>query len=105
MEELWFAPERVTGAADHAQGIADRVPTQVAHGFQVTEEAAYQHRELPSGAALGHCLDAWSGRLTGLSTTLAATAQALRSASAHYLNTDATAAADLDLAVHDLGVQ
>jgi hypothetical protein len=103
MEELWFAPDRVNGAADRAQGIVDKVPT--AHGFQVTEEAAYQHRELPSGAALGQCLDAWSGQLTSLSGTLAATAEALRSASAHYLNTDATAAADLDLAVHDLGIQ
>jgi hypothetical protein len=104
VEDLRLDPALVGRAAGAAQEVADEVPSKVAHGFQATEECAALHRGLPCGVAVGSDMQAWSDRLIALSNTIAATAQQLRQATAHYLYTDASAAADLDRAAGDLGM-
>jgi hypothetical protein len=88
-----------TGAS--AQDVAAKVPTKA--GFERTEEAVYQHRELASGQALDGCLGAWTKHLQEVSGRISATAERLHQAASSYADSDVKVAADMDRAVADLG--
>ena len=105
MEHLWIAADKMHQAAGAAQQVADKIPAKVAYAFVATEQCAWRHRDLSAGAALGNDMQAWSDHLTDLSDTIAATAQLLHQAAAGYTNADASAAADLDRARGDLGME
>jgi hypothetical protein len=96
-------PSVVHRTGGSAQDIAERVPAKGGKGFDATEEAAYQHRDLASGQALDGCLTAWTKKLQDISDRISATAERLHQAASSYTAQDAKAAGDLNRAGADLG--
>jgi hypothetical protein len=103
MSKLDMHPAVVHRTGGSAQDIADRVPAKTGKGFDTTEEAVYQHRDLASGQALDGCLTAWTRKLQDVSDRIAATAERLHQAASSYTSQDEKAAADLGRAGADLG--
>jgi hypothetical protein len=103
MGGMKMQPDAVHRTAGSAADIASRMPAKTKTGFDLTEEAAYQHRAFASGPALDSCRNAWISRLQAVSDRVSATAERLHQAASSYTSQDARVAADLDRAVTDLG--